>query len=106
MDVRDTRPVPHVVSFSEEARRAWKALIDSHHAEQRSPDFPDSLQGPWAKLEQYAGRFVLILHLLDLAADPAGNIARLPDVPPRIVRDVVGASRSTSRAKPIASTRR
>src|SRR5262249_6974577 len=85
MDVRDLPPVPHVVFFSEEARRAWKALIDAHHAEQRSPDFPDSLQGPWAKLEQYAGRLVLIVHLLHLAADPDDNIARLPDVPARVV---------------------
>jgi hypothetical protein len=88
MDERDTQPVPHVVTFSERARLAWKDLIDAHHAEQRTPDFPDSLQGPWAKLDQYAGRLVLTLHLLHLAADPSGNLARLPDVPDWVVRAV------------------
>jgi hypothetical protein len=32
--------------------------------------FDEELTGPWAKLKSYAGRFALVLHLLDLVTRP------------------------------------
>ena len=43
-------------------------------------DFAQSLVGPWAKLEQYAGRLTLILHLLALAPDPHRDQSLVPEV--------------------------
>ena len=45
-------------------------MVHAHHAEQEADDFPDALEGPWGKLEAYAARLALILHLMDLASDP------------------------------------
>ena len=64
------KPTPHVVTMDPEARREWVAWCRAHYAEQEADDFLDSLEGPWGKLEAYAARLALILHLMDLAADP------------------------------------
>jgi hypothetical protein len=84
-DGEDSRCRSHVVEFSPEGKRAWARMIDAHHAEQRSLEFQTSLTGLWAKLEQYAGRIVLILHLLDLAADPNLEQFPIPDVSAKTV---------------------
>src|SRR5262249_22803285 len=58
------------------------------YAEQEAADFPDGLEGPWGKLEAYAARLALLLHLMHLAADPASSpSAPLPDLPRRAVVD-------------------
>ena len=62
--------VPHVVTMTPEAAREWSAWCQAHYAEQEADDFPDSLEGPWGKLEAYAARLALILHLMHLASDP------------------------------------
>lgn len=80
--------VPRVVSMSPEGKAAWKELIDGHHAEQRDAGFMASLSGPWAKLEQYAGRLLLVLHLLELAADGPSDVSSIPEVPAGTVRNV------------------
>ena len=85
--VENQKARPHVVQFNEEGKLAWAGLIDAHHAEQRSTDFSQSLVGPWAKLEQYAGRITLILHMLSLAADPTRDSHFIPDVTARTVRN-------------------
>ena len=79
--------VPQVVHFSPEGRTAWGEMIDAHHAEQRTAGFPASLSGPWAKLEQYAGRLVLVLHMLDLAADSSLDMSTIPEVSCDTVRN-------------------
>lgn len=83
--VEEAAARPHVVHFSPRGKSAWSKMIDAHHAEQRSTDFAQSLSGPWAKLEQYAGRLTLIFHLLGLAADPTSDDARIPEVTERTV---------------------
>ena len=88
MSVENQRSIPHVVQFSPAGKRAWCEMIDAHHAEQRSADFPQSLAGPWAKLEQYAGRIAPILHMLGLAADPLADSLDIPDVSARTIHDV------------------
>lgn len=87
MQIKEAEAVPNVVRFDREAKQAWAELINAHHAEQRSVDFAPSLRGPWGKLEQYAGRIVLILHMLDLASDTAWSGATIPDVQPKTVLD-------------------
>jgi hypothetical protein len=83
--VENNKTLPHVVQFTPEGKRGWAELIDGHHAEQRSVDFAQSLAGPWAKLEQYAARITLVLHLLALAADPHRDQSLVPDVTPETV---------------------
>ena len=85
--VENSKTIPHVVQFSPEGKRAWAELIDAHYAEQRSVDFAQSLAGPWAKLEQYAGRLTLILHMLQLAADPQRDQSVIPDITAQTVED-------------------
>jgi hypothetical protein len=80
MRAENLKAVPHVVQFDPDGQRAWKAMIDAHRAEQRAIDFPQSLSGLWAKLEQYAGRITLILHMLGLAADPLSDSTGIPEV--------------------------
>ncbi len=46
------------------------------------------MEGPWGKLEAYAARLALILHLMDLAADPTRPAADdPPELPRRIIED-------------------
>jgi hypothetical protein len=79
-------PAPHVVKMTLEARRAWAGWCQVHRDEQEADDFPDSLEGAWGKLEAYAARLALILHLMDLAADPTGPVdAEPPELPRRII---------------------
>ena len=80
MKIEDLRSLPHVVHLSPEGKTAWRELINAHHAEQSAAGFRPSLSGPWAKLEQYAGRIVLVLHMLGLAADADRNLSSLPEV--------------------------
>jgi hypothetical protein len=84
----DGKTVPHVVRMSPEAARAWAAWCQAHYAEQEADDFPESLEGPWGKLEAYAARLALILHLMHLAADPTGPGGdEPPELPRRIIDD-------------------
>jgi hypothetical protein len=83
---RDTHPEPQVIRLSLGAKKAWRELINAHHAEQSGADFADSLRGHWSKLEQYAGRITLILHMLDWAGDTSREVSLIPDVPAQTVR--------------------
>lgn len=57
-------PQPVVVSFTPEGKAKWREFINDHYKEQEDQLFPENLRGPWAKLEGYAARLALILHLL------------------------------------------
>lgn len=84
----DGKPAPHVVCLTPEAARAWSAWCEAHYAEQEADGFPESLEGPWGKLEAYTARLALILHLLDLAADPTRSVNEdITDLPRRIIED-------------------
>jgi hypothetical protein len=79
----DGKPVPRVVEMSPAAAAAWVPWCNAHRDQQRADDFPDSLQGPWGKLETYAARLSLVLHLLHLASDPERRPAADPPALPR-----------------------
>jgi hypothetical protein len=85
--VENGKTIPYVVQFTPEGKRAWVELIDAHYAEQRSADFAQSLVGPWAKLEQYAGRLALILHMVRFAADPHPDQPEIPEITAETVED-------------------
>jgi hypothetical protein len=85
MRIVDGKLTPRVVKMTPEAALAWSAWCQAHYAEQEADDFPDSLEGPWGKLEAYAARLGLILHLMTLASDPTRPIDDVPDLPERII---------------------
>jgi hypothetical protein len=85
MDVKDYRPVPHVVRFTAAAKRKWRELFATHVEEMNDPAFPPYLRRTWGKFRGYAGRLVLILTLMWHAADPTADSYVLPEVQERIV---------------------
>ncbi len=85
----DGRPAPRVVKMTPEAAREWVAWCQAHYAEQEADDFPDSLEGPWGKLEAYLARLALILHLTALASDPTRPAA---DDPPELPKRIIEAA--------------
>jgi len=87
----DGKPTPHVFMMTPEARREWRRWCQAHRDEQEADDFPDSLEGTWGKLEAYAARLALILHLMNLASDPTGLVNADPSELPRRIID--GAAR-------------
>jgi hypothetical protein len=83
----EDKPASHIIKLSQEAKAEWATWCAEHYREQEADDFPESLEGPWGKLESYAARLALVLHLLDLASDPLRPQNELPDVPRAIIRD-------------------
>ena len=81
------KTTPRVVNLSSEGRAAWRELYNAHQAEASEAGFPQSLDGPWTKLKDYAGRFVPALHMLGLTADPARSMSVIPDVSAETVRN-------------------
>ncbi len=80
------KPTPRVVKMDHEAGEQWRAWCQAHYAEQEADDFRDSLEGPWGKLEAYAGRLALILHLMTLMSDPTRSLSDdPPDLPKRTI---------------------
>lgn len=61
--------IPKLIRFEPEAKRVWVEFISDHYREQEDPSFPDSLRGPWAKMEGYAARLALIIHMLRYVCD-------------------------------------
>ncbi|MCA1686251.1 MAG: DUF3987 domain-containing protein, partial [Planctomycetia bacterium] len=89
------------IQLSPEAAREWADWCRAHYAEQEVDGFPGSLEGPWGKLEAYTARLALILHLMDLAADPTRPARDAPpELPRRIMTDaarLVGYFKSHAR---------
>jgi hypothetical protein len=84
----DGKSVPHIVHMTPDAAAAWAAWCQAHYDEQETDDFPDHLEGPWGKLEAYAARLALVLHLLHLASDPTRRAPDdSPDLPKWIIAD-------------------
>jgi hypothetical protein len=82
------RMVPHVVKKSPAAETAWVDWVNAHRAEQDADDFPEMMEGPWGKLEAYAGRLALNLHLMHLVSDPDRKPSEdLPELARRIIDD-------------------
>lgn len=67
-DVGD--PQPRIAKLNAEAKRAWIAFYDQHAQEQAH--FMGDLAAAWAKVEAYAARLALVVHLTRLAmSDPS-----------------------------------
>jgi hypothetical protein len=82
----DGRPAPRVVRLAADAAGAWAEWCRAHYAEQESAEFRGSLEGPWGKLEAYAGRLALVLHLMALASDPMRpETEEIPDLTRRTI---------------------
>jgi hypothetical protein len=55
-------PRPHILRLTQDARAAWATFYNSHAREQEQ--LADDEAAAWSKLEGYAARFALIIHLL------------------------------------------
>ena len=65
----DGNPRPHVVCLTRSSKRAWVDFFNEHAAEQ--VELAGDLSAAWSKLEGYAARLALIVHLVSWAAgDP------------------------------------
>lgn len=60
-------PIPTRVHFSPEAKDLFVEVFNGHRAEMEAPGFPDQLKGPWAKLESYFARIILLLAVMRCA---------------------------------------
>lgn len=60
------------IGFDAEGKEAWLRLASRHAEETNDPSLPDYLVGPYRKLEAYAARFAVILHLARYVTDPEG----------------------------------
>jgi hypothetical protein len=54
-------PIEKTVEFSHEAKKLFVSQYNVHRTEMGMPGFPSSLRSPWAKLEGYFARIILIL---------------------------------------------
>lgn len=63
----DGNPRAVVVGMTPEAKAAWKAYYNTHAQEQT--DLFGELSAAWSKLEEYAVRLALVVHLVRWAAD-------------------------------------
>jgi hypothetical protein len=86
----DGREHPHTVLFSSSAKAAWVLWYDSHVDETNDPGYDAGDLAADGKLADFAGRLVLILHLLNLACDPTrGAGDPMPEVNARSVQDAI-----------------
>ena len=60
---------PITMELSPDAKVEWITWHDQHVAETQSPEFPDTLRGPWQKLKSYCLRLALVMELTHSAAD-------------------------------------
>lgn len=58
----DGRPMPQVLTLSNEAKRIWVEFYNRHATEQN--DLTGELSAAWSKLEEYAPRLALIIELV------------------------------------------
>src|SRR5262249_40014106 len=56
-------PVPHVIGWTPEGKRAWVEHVETIARELNSEEVPDNLRGPWSKLEGTGARLALVLHV-------------------------------------------
>lgn len=74
----DGDPEPRLVRLSPKALEAWVRFVNEHGAEQA--DRVGDEAAAWAKLEGYAARLALVIHLTRVAAgDPSVSDPRLVD---------------------------
>jgi hypothetical protein len=63
------------VTLTAEGRAAFVGFVNALYAQLADPELPEHLRGPYAKLEGYAARLALMLHLCRLVAGEADHEA-------------------------------
>lgn len=82
MAEREGRALPNVVEFSPEAKAAWIAWFDGNVEVANGPDYAPDEHSVDGKLENFAARCALILHLLGHAGDGLdGDAWEIPKEP-------------------------
>ena len=66
----DGKDHPKAIQFSKDAKAAWVEWYNDHVDEVNAPGFDEGELSVEGKLEDFAARLALILHLLHLAGDP------------------------------------
>ncbi|SHF70570.1 Protein of unknown function [Desulfofundulus australicus DSM 11792] len=59
---------PQVVTLTPDAYSLWVECYNENTRERMAPDFPENLQGPWAKMPSQAARLALIIHMCRLVS--------------------------------------
>ncbi len=62
-----------ILTLSDGARKAWRKCAEANQAEINRGDMPEEFRAPWSKMESYAGRLILILHLVKRVLDLTGE---------------------------------
>jgi hypothetical protein len=62
---------PRVVTFTPTGRQTFVACANALYTELADPHFPDTLRGPFAKLEGYGARLALLVQLCRLVCEEA-----------------------------------
>ena len=88
MSFHEGHEVPHVVRFSPAAKEVWIAWYNANVQESRDLGYETSELSVDGKLEDFAARIALILHLLTLASDP--TIDPNGTIPPLSVASMEG----------------
>jgi hypothetical protein len=79
MTVSEGKPQPLAIGFTDEAKAAWVAWYNAHVDEVNAPEYDSGELAVEGKLCDFAGRLVLILHLLHLSAEAMqGNADQVP----------------------------
>lgn len=68
---------PFIVNLDPSGKEAWERFTREHAGEVNSPDFNQSLRGPWAKLRGYCARIALVLHELSYVTGETRDETRL-----------------------------
>jgi hypothetical protein len=73
-------PVEVTVAFSPEAKQVFIDQYNSHRSEMGMPGFPKNLRSPWAKLEGYFARLILIVACCRIVEDGDPERVEVGDV--------------------------
>jgi hypothetical protein len=69
---------PEILHWDEDGKAVFDAGLRRHIEQMNHDAFPHRLRGPWTRLGTYAGRFWLILTVLDSVVDSRGELEGSP----------------------------
>jgi hypothetical protein len=73
-------PIEKHVGFSPEAKETYISCYNAHRTEMALPGFPRNLRSPWAKLEGYLARLILIVACCRFVEDGSPERIEVEDV--------------------------
>ncbi len=74
LDPETGEPRPHLLDLEPSARAVWIARYNAHQDEIAAADFNPALRGQWKKLDAYAARLALVVHLCRLGLADTGSV--------------------------------